>query len=1113
MIKYFIFFLLLLFSIKANSQEIPELIFRTITNRDGLSSDIAQCIYQDSRGFMWFGTNGGICRYDGYRVKHYSIDCDRVFLNRKINNITEGPDQTLWIATDKGLLFMSLSDGSFRKPARKELSDLEVTTLLRSHNGDIWIGTANGLKRYINEKKQFISYKNEVIDRRGTRGRQIEALFEDRQHNIWIGYHLKGFSRYNPEQNHFTHYPLLGKTTTVTAFGEDDRGQLYIGTWISGVFRVENADNHEQARYIPWGTEELSRKIIYSIVQDSTYHAMWIGTSKGLYVMENSDTPWVLKDFTNVTNDNSHPSNESIRAIFSDRAGECIWLATLGGGINKIPLTPDLFGKHPLTGFRKRLGSTTVTAIYENRKNELWLGIKNKGLIAYDPQNKSIMDLPDRNILSQINTNNTTINVILKLRHRNEIWIGTQTNGIHILQTDANNRIVSIKNINKANTPKLNSKTIYSLFEDSYGNVWIGTDHGLNSAVYRNNTWIILNLSEKNNKPAIPSSLITTVIQSAKDKCVWIGTESNGIFQVKYADGNIEKAEITGYCHENNKIDCNRINVLFEDSRSNLLAGTSVNGVFKYNSEQDKFISLQDISQTGMESVHFILEDNKNDLWLGGSQGLLRYTPAPDREACVTQYDYQDGLQDNTFISAYKTPAGEICLGGYYGLNIFDPDSFAKNRYIPPVVITDICVLNRSIYRDSKTRKQYLRTSDSVQFQLCLTDKENSFSIQFAALSYANPDHNRYKYKLEGFDSDWQYTSPGQRTAQYFNLSPGSYRFKIQGSNNSGVWNGQATELPVIITPAFYATRCAWAIYILAVLFLSWFICKCIKTNNSLKAKLSGRSNYPESAEESGESENASPHTILIVGKNEKLLQTVNSSLTEEFDILTAENGLQGIEKAKSENPDIIISDSVLPLMDGYTMCEKLKNDIDTSHIPVILLTSPDDSAERTEGADTKADACLPKPVQYSLLEAQIRSLLEKRQRLNMKFKQLPVWETTNISYASLDEQFLESAIHTVEKHIDNPEFDIKLFFSEMGVTNSMLYRKLTALTGMSPNEFIRNIRLKTARKLISEKQTKITVAEVAYAVGFNSPKYFTVCFKKEFGYTPSEYLEQMKKE
>ena len=248
--------------------------------------------------------------------------------------------------------------------------------------------------------------------------------------------------------------------------------------------------------------------------------------------------------------------------------------------------------------------------------------------------------------------------------------------------------------------------------------------------------------------------------------------------------------------------------------------------------------------------------------------------------------------------------------------------------------------------------------------------------------------------------------------------------------------------------------------------------------------------------------------TLLVVEDNEELLQLMVRLLSKEYNVLTAENGKEAVVIIENEPVELIISDIMMPEMDGIELCRFVKNTIEYSHIPIILLTAKNKEEDKAEAYESGADAFISKPFNLSVLYARIKNLLKNRERMAGDFKKQVFFELKDLNYTRIDQQFIQRAIECVYRHLDDVEFDQAQFVEEMGTSKSTLYNKLKSLTGLNTSAFIRNIRLKAACKIMEETQN-IRISELAYSVGFNDPKYFSTCFKKEFNMLPSEYLER----
>ena len=264
-----------------------------------------------------------------------------------------------------------------------------------------------------------------------------------------------------------------------------------------------------------------------------------------------------------------------------------------------------------------------------------------------------------------------------------------------------------------------------------------------------------------------------------------------------------------------------------------------------------------------------------------------------------------------------------------------------------------------------------------------------------------------------------------------------------------------------------------------------------------------------DDAEETEQEIEAKAHSVLVVEDNEELLQLMVKLLSREYNVFKAENGKEGVTILENEDIDLIVSDVMMPEMDGIEFCKYVKSNLEISHIPIILLTAKNKEEDRAEAYEVGADAFIAKPFNLVVLHARIRNLLKYKERMAHDFKNQLVFEVKDLNYTSLDEDFMQRAIDCVNSHLADSDFDQPRFAEEMLTSKSTLYKKLKSLTGLNTSGFIRNVRLKAACRIMEEKGNAVRISELAYAVGFSDPKYFSACFKKEFGMLPSEYIER----
>ncbi len=300
-------------------------------------------------------------------------------------------------------------------------------------------------------------------------------------------------------------------------------------------------------------------------------------------------------------------------------------------------------------------------------------------------------------------------------------------------------------------------------------------------------------------------------------------------------------------------------------------------------------------------------------------------------------------------------------------------------------------------------------------------------------------------------------------------------------------------------------------------------------TDNIYPNALHADSTEPAAKEDTAQatiSENTSEPTVdngkpilLIVEDNEEIQKYIAESFSDSFEVITADNGEEGKQQALSHIPDIIVSDIMMPIMDGITLCRQLKEDVRTSHIPIILLTAKDSLQDKEEGYEVGADSYLTKPFSASLLRSRINNLLESRKKLITQFQAQPVsGNQTDLNekriiiaeaLSKLDNEFIEKITLLIEENLSSEKIDITYLSDKMCMSGSTLYRKMKALTGLSTNEYIRKVKMQNAERLLLEG--KFNISEIAYKVGMNSTGYFRQCFKEEFGVSPSDYLKQIK--
>lgn len=815
--------LLLAFFLSANIfAQHSELSFDRLTIEDGLSENSVICIFQDSRGFLWFGSGDGLNRYDGYQFKVYKNDLadPQTIGSNYILAIHEDQQGEMWVGTwQGGLNRYNRATETFTRftndPAdSNSLSDNSALSVLEDSNGTLWVGTIRkGLNRFDRELQTFRSYQHDPANPNSLSSNIVTVIQEGPEKTLWIGTGSKGLNRYDREKDSFVRYPVRTKNSpglshhAITAIVNDplDNNVLWIATRGGGVNRFHiPTEKFQYYRNDPNNDASLSNNLVYSLFIDSQ-NQLWAGTfGGGLNRLSDDQT-----HFLNYRSDPGNPaslSDDKVISIAEDHARN-LWFGTHKVGINKLNRQLNQF-KHfyqRSDGNASGLCNNFITAIFEDGAGTLWVGTQG-GLNRYDnTSGKFTYFLHDDNRPTSIS--HDWVSSIYEDSQGN-FWVGTYGGGLNLLDrqtgtfrhfrstlkdptTIADNRVLSIA--------------------ESGGYLWVAIRGGGLNRFDLSTEKFQRYLPDPEDDNSI-SDLAIRQVYPDRSGILWVAA-NNGLNRF---DPTTEI--FTHYAHAAdslNSLSDNRILFTFEDSRAHLWIGT-MNGLNKFQRETNQFIRYTEREGLPNNVVYAALEDARGNLWLSTNRGLSHFNPQTES---FMNYDHNDGLQSNEFNvgAAFQNAAGEMFFGGYNGLNVFHPDSIKANPNVPPVVITDFRVLNKSvkIAENSVLKESILETP-----QLNLSYHDKVFSFEFAALDFTASEKNQYAYMLEGFDEDWTHVG-NRRFAGYTNLDPGNYRFRVKGANNSGIWNEEGTAIDIYIAPPFWMTW--WFRFLAALSFLGLF--------------------------------------------------------------------------------------------------------------------------------------------------------------------------------------------------------------------------------------------------------------------------------------------------
>ena len=792
-------------------QQLRNVTFDHITTEQGLPTDAVESVFEDRGGFMWFGTQGGLCRYDGYSMVVYKSDAldstsisDNFTLSGR--HLDDRRGKTILIACRNGLNAYSIATGRFTRFAADStnpiaLIDNYITALCQDQAGRLWVGTANGLNEMIVDSGGHVTFLRHLYDARDTTSlfqRTIFALCEGDDGVIWIGT-SHGLGRFDTRTNQFTRVSLANKdapdqsANRIQAMSKDNNGILWVGTR-GGVIRYDpNTRSTRQMRHDPENPYSPSSNTVIALALDGD-GILWVGTADaGLNALD-TQTGQCIRFAHNPTNPGGLSDN-SVKDVYRDSRGS-IWVATNSGGINKYERA-----KRQCARIRKEPGNPgglscdNIWQMVEDRQGSVWIGTS-EGLNVYDRRTGTFSHYVHDPLNERSLSHPFAFSVFNDVD--GSIWVGGAEG---LTRIDPQKGSIT-RHYNEPLPPHNNAQNAISgIHRDPNGTLWVATGAGPK----------IVNLREKRFDFFVYRGYTTQVLGDRDRRTLWVASDGDGLVKIDLKTRQVKL--FSNNPHDPRSISHNSVIALCEDPAEPerilwlVTYGGGLNRFDKSAGTFTRFTQTDGLADNGFVSMAF---DGHGNLWLGGA-GLTRFDP---KSGVFRNYDRGDGIAaaEANMHSLLRISTGEIFVGTPKGLTIFHPDSLRDNTHIPPIVLTDFKITNKSVL-PGEPHSPLTETITETR-EIVLSYLDNMISFEFAALDYVMPEKNRYAYKLEGFDRDW-IRSGYVRTATYTNLDPGQYIFRVKGSNNDGVWNERGTSLSIIVTPPWWKTTWAYLAYIL----------------------------------------------------------------------------------------------------------------------------------------------------------------------------------------------------------------------------------------------------------------------------------------------------------
>jgi len=1378
-------------------------------------------IVEDNKGFMWFSTLSGICRYDGSNIITYTNEDPYNLKKNRTNSIDIDKSGNFWVGTQGGIALFSPQKEhfipikhNFTKFDIKLTSDTQIKLI--DSNNIIWanIGSKSylieikddSIKNIINISEQLQLENNSIII----------SIKEDKNENFWIGTNM-GIIQAQMADNLNNNLSIKSihtyelNSNFISSLLINSKGNLIAGSYqCYHEFELDYSTKltkivNQKTNYIETNAvfqttnknDEIKFTILHAAAEDFNGN-YWFGTDGGL-LMHQKNKLEKNKDYILYTSSLNTPfslSAELANVIYINK-NNSMFIGTFGGGINIIDLKQKQISWLYKTNEDKKssLVDNLIRAIEEDEKANIWIGTQNHGLSYYDLQNRINHQI---NLQGEEGINRHKIRS-LYLENNKYLWIGTQN---EILCFDVKLRKLIPLPKEFTNATKLNNGYYSDIEIDAYNNLWLSTwRNGIFQCIRPQNSKT--NFSEINQYHTHCNGEIKLInnnvnkIALSVNKNTIYATTINGIEKLNLDTlGRVKSIYHYISSLKKGEPSSNFIWDLIEIDKHTQWIGTIGGGFYKIllseNIDNQGFGSIQTLPLNIPNSTHFtdiecLITDKNKNLWIG-SKTLNFYDTKNNK---LQPYDFEESVFQNSFKvgAAHAGKSGNIYLGGIKGINYFNPDKLIYNASVPYIEISELWVHNKPVKVGQEYKKRViLNKSISYTNSITLNYLQNNFTLAFTANLFENPAKVNYKYKLEGIDKNWSHTTGKNPKVTYANLPYKTYIFKVQASNNDGIWSNKSREIEIKILPPWWKSRFAKMVYGLLIILITygaylnlsnyykikhdlelakieeankeeihqtklqfftnishefrtplslimapleelmnkdqnflnrkklyavidknakkllslvneliefrrlenktirlkttkqelnnlikeaaepfrqisenkkinykityserqingWFDSSIIdkilsnlisnafkhtsenglitidvidknmeaylnkntprftienetkaekyigilikdsgtgitqkslphifdrffqvdkdptrhlgsgiglaivknfvllhkgeliveskrdegtsflvklplsaelyskdeKSSNQSILQSEQKSNSYMLLEDSTVIENYSTNefrtkTIYIIEDEEGIREFLVSKLSEKFITTGFSNAAEAMEQLKTATPDLIISDIMMPGINGFDFCKSIKEDLNMCHIPVILLTAKSELEDLISGAESGADLFVTKPFSINYLFVSIHNLLQTRRKLIEKYKNDSLFELGTISKSDADKKIIDKILKLIKENLEDPTFSVEFLSSELGIGRTKLYKLVKTITGLTLGDVIRDVKMKVAAQLLISSD--LTISDIASKVGV-SPNFFYAMFKEYYGKTPSEFQKE----
>ncbi|MBB6461731.1 two-component regulator propeller domain-containing protein [Flammeovirga kamogawensis] len=790
--------------------------FKHIPESAGLSNKIAKDIFRDTKGFLWIATQNGLNRYDGYEMKVFkNAETDTSTLSSNdINVIFEDSRQHLWVGTITNIHKIGRDGESFdrllkRSPFEDNNFEFEITSIIEDQDKNIWVGTSGaGLYVFDLDGNQIKHYFKEQ-QRESFNFVHITALFEDQNSNIWIGHKDLSYTIFNPRKHSFKHNKISLASTRfrnntgsyITNFVETADKGVIASTLNSGILAFESKTN--KINYLRGINKGLHHPTVKDMAVDEEKN-LWLGTSDGLHFIPKYKNK-VQKVYKSNDLNTSSLSDNAVLSLYYDQQN-ILWCGVWGRGIDYAEPTFkkfETFKREPMKA--NSLNNDMVQTIMEDHEENLWFGTSGGGVTHYNVTNDVYEHFTPQKGNKEKLQSWSVFSVFEDSDH--DIWVGSYLGGLSLLDRETK-KFKTFKNIPNDPT-SLPNDDVRAIFEDANNQLWIATNGGGIAKFDKySETFEVYKREEAKGQETLASNWTLNIMEDSRG-WLWIGTY--GGVSIYYPDSD----KFISFNHndkEQNSLAHNWVYSIIEDRNNTIWIGTA-GGLNKIDAKYlDKEIEsykkdfmTKHTEENGLinNAINGIIEDEEGYLWISSNMGLSKFNKEKNT---FIHYSKDDGLQGNEFIPmAYcKTAEGKLIFGGRNGANAFFTSDININPFKPNVFLTNFSLFNKEIFPSSEENSVLVQSIIDTE-SITLLHDQNVLTFDFVALNMISSDNNKYAYKMEGFDKEWNHVN-NKREAVYTNLDPGDYIFMVKGTNNDGIWNEEGRNLLITILPPYWQT-------------------------------------------------------------------------------------------------------------------------------------------------------------------------------------------------------------------------------------------------------------------------------------------------------------------